>query len=39
MGQKRNARRVLMGKAGRKNKFGIPKCRWEYNIKINLTEM
>jgi hypothetical protein len=39
MGQKRNARRVLMGNSGRKNTFGIPKFRSKYDIKIGLKEM
>jgi hypothetical protein len=39
MGQKKNASRVFMGKAERKDTSGIPTCKWEENIKINLNEM
>jgi hypothetical protein len=38
-GEKRNASRVLMGKPERKRPLGIPRYRWECNIKINLIEI
>jgi hypothetical protein len=33
MGEKRNAYKILVGKPERKTPLGIPKCRWEDNIK------
>jgi hypothetical protein len=38
MGVKRNAYRVLVGKAEGKRPLVRPRCRWENNIKINLRE-
>jgi hypothetical protein len=36
MGEKRNAYRVLVGKAERKRPLGSPKHRWMDNIKMDL---
>jgi hypothetical protein len=33
-----SAHRVLVGKARRKGPLGIPTCRWEDTIKIDLEE-
>jgi hypothetical protein len=35
-GEKRNAYRILVGKAERKGPLGRPRCRYVYNIKMNL---
>jgi hypothetical protein len=35
-GEKRNAYRVLVGKPEGKRPLGIPRRRWENNIKMNL---
>jgi hypothetical protein len=37
--EKRNAHRILVGKAGRKRPLGRPGRRWEDNIKMDLREM
>jgi len=37
MGGEENAYRVLMGKMKRKRLLGRPICRWQDNIKMNLT--
>jgi len=34
--EKTNAYKVLVGKTEGKGPLGIPRCRWEYNIKSNL---
>jgi hypothetical protein len=36
LGEKRNAYKILVGKAERKIPIGIPRCRWEDNIKMDL---
>jgi hypothetical protein len=36
-GKKRNADRILMGKP--EGTLGRPRCKWEYNIKIDLREI
>jgi hypothetical protein len=33
--EKRNAYRVLVGRTDRKRRLGIPKLRWEDNIKMD----
>jgi hypothetical protein len=38
MGEKRNAYRVLVGKAEGKRPLERPRCRWEDNIKMDLKE-
>jgi hypothetical protein len=39
MGEMRNAHRVFVGKAEGKRSFGIPRFRWEDNIKMDLKEV
>jgi hypothetical protein len=39
MGEGRCVYRVLMGKPEGKRPLGRPRCRWEYNIKIDLQEV
>ena len=39
MGARRVAYRVLVGKPEGKIPLGIPKCRWEDNVKVNLKEV
>jgi hypothetical protein len=39
MGKKRNAYRILVGKPEGKRPLGRPRCRWVYNIKIDLSEI
>jgi hypothetical protein len=39
MGKKRNAYRILMGKPDGKRPLGIPRRRWEDNIKMDLREI
>jgi hypothetical protein len=36
MGEKRNAYRILVGKAEGRSPLGRPRCRWVDNIKIDL---
>jgi hypothetical protein len=36
MGEKRNAYRILVGKPEGKRLLGIPRCRWEGNIEMDL---
>jgi hypothetical protein len=38
MGEKRNVYRLLVGKPEGKRPLGRPRCRWVYNIKMNLLE-
>jgi hypothetical protein len=38
-GEKRNAYRILVGKAEGKSPLGRPRRRWMDNIKMNLREM
>jgi hypothetical protein len=38
MGEGRNVYRVLVGKLGGKRPLGRLRCRWEYGIKMDLTE-
>jgi glucose dehydrogenase len=38
-GEKRNAYRILVGKPKRKRPLGIPKYRWESNIKMVVREI
>jgi len=35
-GEKRNAHRVLVGKVEGRRPIGIPRHRWENNIKVNI---
>jgi hypothetical protein len=39
MGEDRGVHKVLVGKPERKRPLGIPKRRWEDNIKMNLQEV
>jgi hypothetical protein len=39
MGERRGAYRVLVGKPEGRRRHGIPRCRWEGNIKIDLREV
>jgi hypothetical protein len=39
MSGKRGVYRVLVGKPEGMRPLGGPRCRWEYNIKINLQEV
>jgi hypothetical protein len=39
MGEKRNGYRLLVGETGGKSPLGRTKCRWVYNIKIDLGEI
>jgi len=39
MGQRRGVFRVLVGKPERKRPFERPRCRWAYNIKMDLQEV
>jgi hypothetical protein len=39
MGEGSGVYRVLVGRSERKTPFGIPRLRWEDNIKINLREI
>jgi hypothetical protein len=39
MGEERNVYRVFMGKPERKRPLGIPRCRWDYGIRIDLREI
>jgi hypothetical protein len=39
MGEGRGVYRVLVGKPEGKRPLGIPRHRWEENIKMNLQEM
>jgi hypothetical protein len=38
-GGKRNAYRILVGKPEGKRPLGRPRCRWVYNIKMDLSEI
>jgi hypothetical protein len=38
MGEGRGAYRILVGRPKRKRPLGRPRCRWEDNIKLDLTE-
>jgi hypothetical protein len=38
MGEKGNAYRILVGKPEGKRPLGRPKCRWENNIKKDLSD-
>jgi len=39
MGERRRAYRILMGKSGGKRPLGRPRCKKEYNIKMDLQEI
>ena len=39
MGERRGVYRVLVGKPEGRKPLGRARCRWEYNIKMNLQEM
>jgi hypothetical protein len=39
MGEGRGLCRVLVGKPEGRRLLGRPKCRWEYNIKVDLQEV
>jgi hypothetical protein len=39
MGEGRDVYRVLVGKPEGKRQMGIPRCRWENNIKLDLQEV
>jgi hypothetical protein len=39
MREKRNAYRILVGKPEGKRPLGIPRYRWEDNIKMDLREI
>jgi hypothetical protein len=39
MGEKRNVYRLLVGKPEGKRLLGRPRCRWIYNIKMDLLEV
>jgi hypothetical protein len=39
MGQMRNTYSILVGRPERKRPLGIPSCRWEGNIRMNLREI
>jgi hypothetical protein len=39
MGEKRNAYRILVGKAERKRPLGKPRRRWVDDIKMDLREI
>jgi hypothetical protein len=36
MGETRNSHRIIIGKPERKRPLGIPRRRWEDNIRIDL---
>jgi hypothetical protein len=38
MGARRNAYMILVGKPERKRPLGKPRCRWQDNIKVDLTD-
>jgi hypothetical protein len=39
MGEKRNACRLLVGKAEGKKSLGRPRCKWVDNIRMDLVEV
>jgi hypothetical protein len=39
MAEKRNAYRILVERPEGKRLLGRPRCRWEYNMKMDLTEI
>jgi hypothetical protein len=39
MGEKRNVYRLLVGKPEGKRPLGRPRCRWMYNIKMDVLEI
>ena len=39
LGEKRSAYRVLVGNPEGKRPLGIPRRRWEYNIKMDLQKV
>jgi len=39
MGKRSGVYRVMVGKHGEKRKLGIPRRRWENNIKMDLKEV
>jgi hypothetical protein len=39
MEARRNACKILFGNPEVKRPFGRPRCRWEYNIKMDLREV
>jgi hypothetical protein len=39
MGEERGVHRVMVGKPEVKRPLGLPRCRWEDNIKMDLQEV
>jgi hypothetical protein len=39
MGEERSVYRILVGKPEGKRPLGIPRCRWEDNVKVDLQEV
>jgi hypothetical protein len=39
MGEVRGAYNILVGRPEGRRPLGIPRCRWEYSIKIDLWEI
>jgi hypothetical protein len=39
MGEKKDVYRLLVGKSEGKSPLGRPRCRWIYNIKMDLLEI
>jgi hypothetical protein len=39
MGEERKVYKVLVGKPEGKRPFGIPRCRWEDGIRMNVREI
>jgi hypothetical protein len=39
MGEMRNVNKIFVGKSEGMIPLGRPKCRWEYSIRMDLTEI